>query len=262
MKPADIERIKEILPTDLGSEEIRGTFAAEILQRSVFSAHMASAPYLKKVRELCTQLIAGEINEATVRAGLETCLAQMGHSPLDDGGITNPASIRRLNLIIDTQRQMATNVSKIAQQTSSTVKLFPAWQLTRLETRAVPRTDWMARWRAAGDACGWEGAVKEKMVALKSSPIWQELGNGAGGFTDCLGNPYPPFAFSSGLDWVDVPRETCIRLGLTPDSSDLPDVSLSPGERDIADALERYGEDCFGKDLDILERELKMEDFA
>lgn len=244
MTAADVIRIKELLPTSLGSEEIREQIARDILQRSVFSARMESARYLAKIRDVCAQIAAGEINQADARLRLVTLLEQMGHSPQDGGGITNPASIRRLNLIIDTQRQMAASVAVLSEQTEATVAMWPAWELTRLETRAVPRPDWDRRWAAAGLACNFEGALKDRLIALKNSPIWQHLGNGAGGYRDTLGNPYPPFAFSSGMDWVEVDRDKCIALGLIKEGEDIaaPSLaSLTPGERDIAEAVERYG---------------------
>lgn len=257
MKPEDIERVKDLLPTSLGSDEIRGKIAADILRRSVFSARMENARYLAKIREVCTAMAAGKINAADARAQLLAVLEQIGHSPQDEGGLRNPASIRRLNLILDTQTQMASSVSRLAEQTDATVNLFPAWELTRLETRAVPRADWMQRWTAAGDSVGWEGAVKRPFIALKNSPIWEALGYGVGGFKDTLGNPYPPFAYSSGLDWLDVDRETCEKLGLIksgeavsrPLQNDVP--SLSPGEADIADAIKRFGFPSIADDLDI-----------
>ena len=244
MTAADVIRIKELLPTSLGSEEIREQIAREILQRSIFSARMESARYLAKVRDVCSQIAAGEINQADARLKLVTLLEQMGHSPQDGGGITNPASTRRLNLIINTQRQMAASVSRLAGQTESTIYLRPAWELKRFETRAVPRPDWDRRWAAAGLACNFEGALKDRFIALKTSPIWQHLGNGAGGYKDTLGNPYPPFAFSSGMDWVEVDRDECIALGLIEEDDEIsaPSLaSLTPGERDIAEAVERYG---------------------
>lgn len=258
MKPEDVERIKDLLPTTLGSGEIRGKIAADILRRAVLSARMADAPYLAKIREVATAMSAGKINQADARAQLLAILEQMGHSPLDDGGLKNPASIRRLNLILDTQTQMASSVARLSEQTEATLDLFPAWQLARLETRDMPRADWMQRWNAAGEACDWEGALRRPMIALKSSPIWAELGNGAGGFRDTLGNPYPPFAYSSGLDWVDVSRETCERLGLScPDSQAPSRASLTPGERDIADAIRRYGFPEIGDGLDIKGLDIK-----
>ena len=244
MTAADVIRIKELLPTSLGSEEIREQIAREILQRSIFSARMESARYLAKVRDVCSQIAAGEINQADARLKLVTLLEQMGHSPQDGGGIANPASIRRLNLVVDTQRQMAASVSRLAGQTESTIYLRPAWELKRFETRAVPRPDWDRRWAAAGLACNFEGALKDRLIALKTSPIWQHLGNGAGGYRDTLGNPYPPFAFSSGMDWIEVDRDKCIALGLIKEGEDIaaPSLaSLSPGKRDITEAVERYG---------------------
>ena len=242
MTAADIQRIKDLLPTSLGSDELRSSIASDILRRSVFSARMESARYLARIREVCAQVSEGSINQATARARLLETLSQMGHSPLDDGGLTNPASIRRLNLIVDTQRQMAASVSRIQTQTPAVLERWPAWELTRLVGKAVPREDWPARWRNAGESIGWEGALKDRFIALKTSPIWQALGDGAGGFRDTLGNPYPPFAYSSGMAWVAVDRETCERLGLSgPEPETVPSASLSPAEKDIADAASRLG---------------------
>ena len=95
-------------------------------------------------------------------------------------------------------------------------------------------------------------ALKDRFIALKSSPIWQALGDGVGGFTDTLGNPYPPFAYSSGMDWQAVDRDTCEKLGLVKSSSpaSMPErPSLSPTERDIKEAIDRYGFDNLMEDL-------------
>ena len=246
MTAEDVIKIKELLPTSLGSDEIREQIAREILQRSIFSARMESARYLAKVREVCAQIAAGEISQATARLALMEVLAEMGHSPLDEGGLMNPASLRRLNLILDTQRQMAASVAMLAEQTDDVVYLYPAWELTRFETRAVPRPDWYDRWAAAGAACGFEGALQGSLIALKNSPIWAHLGNGAGGYRDTLGNPYPPFAFGSGMDWDDVSREECIALGLVKKDEEIMRpgrASLSPEDAEIIAAAEKLGFD-------------------
>ena len=243
MTAADIQRIKDLLPTSLGSDELRSSIASDILRRSVFSARMESAAYLARIRDVCAQISAGEINQASARELLLVELERMGHSPLDGGGLRNPASIRRLNLVVDTQAQMAASVSRLMGQDEATVRARPAWRLERTGGRRAPRQDWPARWAAAGESVGWEGALRgSDMVALKSSPIWQALGDGAGGFRDTLGNPYPPFAYSSGMAWVAVDRETCERLGLSvPEPETVPSASLSPAEKDIADAASRLG---------------------
>lgn len=219
MDPAEIIRIKELLPTTLGSEDIREQIARDILQRSLFSARMASLPYLRRLREVCEQVVAGSINQADARNMLQAALEGLGHSYDDPGGIQNPMSARRLNLIIDTQRQMAASVATLAEQTPAVVDAYPAWELTRLVGKSEPRADWMGRWSAAASAVGWDGVYRSfrRFVALKSSPVWQALGDGAGGFDDALGNPYPPFAYNSGMAWLDVDRDEAIMLGLVKD---------------------------------------------
>ena len=244
MKAEDVIRVKELLPTSLGSDEIREQIAKEILQRSVFSARMESARYLARVRDVCAQIAAGEINQATARERLLEVLAEMGHSPQDGGGLLNPASRRRLTLVIDTQTQMAASVARITSETADTIEDFPAYEFTRLEGRGTPRPDWERRWAAAGLACNFEGALKDRLIALKTSPIWQHLGNGAGGYRDTLGNPYPPFAYGSGMGWLDVDRDECIALGLIKEGESVgkpPSPSLSPDDAELIEAARRVG---------------------
>ena len=117
-----------------------------------------------------------------------------------------------------------------------TVQKWPALEFSRLidvdvprgEKRgpkgtiiAVPDEDWPTRWAAAGAECGdqewapWDGDAQDgRGVALKSSGIWQALGDGAGGYTDTLGNAFPPFAFNSGFRTSDVDRTEAEELGL------------------------------------------------
>ena len=71
-------------------------------------------------------------------------------------------------------------------------------------------------------------AESDRMVALKASPIWDSLGNGAGGYDDTLGNPYPPFAFNSGMWTDDVSRTDAEELGLI-----TPGQKAQPAELDL-----------------------------
>lgn len=242
-----IIRAKELLPTSLGSDELRSSVESSILRRSMLSARMTYLPYLSRLRDVCAEVAAGRMDQATARARLLDMLGAMGHSPTDDGGLQNPASIRRLNLIIDTQRQMATSAANVAAQTDATVATTPAWELMRFVGKAIPRQDWPRRWAAAGNSVGWKGALRgDRMIALKASPIWQALGDGAGGFRDTLGNPFPPFAFGSGLAWMEIDREECIELGLISPGEKVPvppRPDLAPSEEEVAEAETRYGID-------------------
>lgn len=110
---------------------------------------------------------------------------------------------------------------------------YPALELLRVYDRDTPRgfervkgvlqvvpgDDWPARFRAAAQTSGDTDALRileetGRMIALKASPLWQALGEGAGGYEDTLGNPFPPFAFNSGYDQDGVPRAECEQLGL------------------------------------------------
>ena len=115
---------------------------------------------------------------------------------------------------------------------------YPAWEFHRLYERDVPRgykrtgkgvievpeENWPTRLAEAGEQCGddnwleWEGDDQAgRGVALKSSGIWQALGDGAGGYDDTLGNPFYPFAFNSGFGTDGVPYNECVQLGLIED---------------------------------------------
>ena len=250
MTAEQLEMIKAILPTALASEEIRASIAAAILRQSVFSARMENARYLAQVREVCAQVVSGGMNLADARMVLTRTLRNMGHDTANAHGITDPASRRRLDLIIETRTEMAANAARVNSQTAGTCYAFPAWELVRYETRKMPR-DWPSRWKAAGNATGWVGASQDygEMVALKNSPIWEAIGRGAGGYRDTLGNPYPPFAFSSGMDWKGVKRARCIELGLI--TADTPPqvperVSVAPTDDEISEASQRAGMDLAG----------------
>ncbi len=55
--------------------------------------------------------------------------------------------------------------------------------------------------------------VNGRMIARKDDPVWDQLGSSAL-FEDGLDNPYPPFAFNSGMGIREVPREECVALGV------------------------------------------------
>lgn len=84
--------------------------------------------------------------------------------------------------------------------------------LERIRTVKNPRKDWDLRWYSAARAVNNEGVVivKDKngrptniKAARKDSPIWIALANGAGGFKDSIGSGKPPFAYGSGIGWIE-----------------------------------------------------------
>lgn len=131
----------------------------------------------------------------------------------------------KLRVLHDTHFRMAVNEAYVADGTSNSnvVFQFPAWELVRVGGSILPlgkttskggvvddqENDWPSRWVAAGGEL-FEG----RMVALKDSPVWQALGDGAGGYEDTLGNPFPPFAFGSGYGIEQIRRAECLQLGV------------------------------------------------
>lgn len=177
------------------------------------------------------------MNPATARAFLREQLQEHGYIPTpgEEGTIKDLSSDARLNLVVKTNVQLAQGAGQFVQGNASddVVEAFPAWELVRFEDREVPRgeklehgdvvpdpgNDWPSRFRAACEAAGDDDAEQVlegtgRMMALKSSGVWQALGDGAGGYEDTLSNPYPPFAFNSGMWTQEVSREDAIDAGL------------------------------------------------
>lgn len=233
---------KELLPTDMSSAEIRERIPAGLRQRAIFSARTTELSVLQRIKEAVEKIASGQINGADARLEILRALDGVGYNPevSGDSGLRDRSSRARLDLILKTNRQMAAGAAQ-ANESATARTLYPAWRLERYGGRSRPRSDWPERWRAAGEAVGWQGAVRGEMIARKDSPIWQALGDGAGGFRDTLGNPYPPFAFSSGLAWTPVSAEEAQQYGLGAEPAAATPASLSPSEREIAEAAAKYG---------------------
>ena len=215
---SDLTSQKVPTGTSLDTEEIRLFWDERRRNQAVFSAQTTSTTYLQKVKEVLQEYQDGigeaetgatkdVISQGKARARMQMLekLQELGiaeEAPGDTKRLTDLASSVRLDLILQTNAQVAHSLDQI-QATSDPVTriMFPAWEFIRDEHRQEPR-DWTARWNECADAVGWDGVARNttRMVALKDSPIWARLGS----YDDGLGNPFPPFAFGSGMGWEDV----------------------------------------------------------
>ena len=226
---------KGLLPTSLGSAELRQIDSA-IKRQSIFSARTTIESYLADIkrtvesvinpqqvtREGADQTVTEGFNPATARQELRRQLAELGYQPAEEdaGMIKDLSSDARIDLVVKTNTELAQGAGAFIKQNSDPdgVDLYPALELYRLEDKQQPR-NWEQRWRICAQVVGEVDAARVleetgRMVALKSSPIWQALGDGEDGSMDTLGNPYPPFAFNSGMWTEEIDRAEAEQLGL------------------------------------------------
>ena len=86
------------------------------------------------------------------------------------------------------------------------------------------------------------------MAALKSSGIWQVLGD----FPDGLGNPYPPFAFNSGMWTEEVSRDEAIQLGLIGEGEV---AQANPLNLSLLDGSQQFGLYGGGKLTNLIQKQ-------
>jgi hypothetical protein len=258
-------RSRSVFETDMSSAQLRG-LSKQLRDRSIFSARTTNAEYLAEVARNVDDILAGNIGMTEGRIRLMRKLKELGYDPMvgfpqdmanippaERHSLQDLSSERRIDLLLETNVRMAQGYAQVLSGNGDYARHhYPAWELTRLYVREIPRgsaesksTGWEQRWEDAGNEVGWVGASRSSQpstitnqpafIALKDSPIWQALGDGAGGYTDTLNNAFPPFAFRSGYAWRAVDRAKCIELGLI-SGNEVPAPStatLTPGQQDV-----------------------------
>lgn len=205
--------VRQLLPTELRTD-LLSTIPAELRERAMFSAGVTNAEQLQGFSNKVDELLAGTTDRATARRDLKTMLGSLGAS-VDETDLTDLRSDARLNLILDTNLQQAQGYGHWAQgQDEAVLDQWPAQELIRVQETRVQR-DWPARWAEAGGIF-----FGDRMIALKNDPIWQSISR--------FGLPYAPFDFNSGMDVVDVDRDTAIEAGLIDR-----DTQIAPQSRDF-----------------------------
>jgi hypothetical protein len=222
-----------LLPNSLSTAELR-ELGAGVLSRSVFTARGTNTVFLGDLKKLIDDLAAGTLSEGQVRTALAEILKALDYDaeaggfpgeevpPAIEGSIQDLASFRRRDLIVRTQRDLMQGAGmKMRGANPDRLSTFPAWELVRQITVAVPR-DWPARWQIAGGTLTEDG----RMIALKGDPIWGEIGS-AENFGDALNVDHPPFAFNSGMGWKEISASEARALGITGPDGESPEVFLA-----------------------------------
>lgn len=245
---------RKVVPTNLDSSQLR-LLDGKVKRAAFFSATNNLSDVLDGIQQAVGSIInpgketregkqvTTGLDPATARLQIKQLLKDNGYSAAPDivGTIQDLASDARINLVVKTNVELAQGAGRFIQENTDAdvVDLWPGLELVRYEARAKPR-DWEERWRAAAADSGDDDALRMlddngRMVARKDSPIWDSLGD-SDLFPDALNNPFPPFAFNSGMWTEEVSRDECVELGLI-DEGD----KVGPRELDIA-SLFNFGE--------------------
>ena len=180
-------------------------------RRAFLSAAIEDARALSESRKAVANLLQttskdGKIyRRDTAISELQRLMRERGLDTGKPDDLRNPASEKRLALIIDTNRAQAQGYARFKRSsTGGALLAFPAQELVRIERRYEPR-DWHSRWQLEG---GQLYGDTRRMIALKTDPIWTAINR--------FGNPYPPFDFGSGMGVRNVSRRDAIELGVIP----------------------------------------------
>ena len=211
-----------LLPTTLDSAGLK-EMGADVLARSVFSAHAANAQYVGALKDIIDQLTAGNIGEGQARTAIWEALQAQNYTP--SGGFpTTPvgqvppameqtlqdlSSYRRMDLVVRTQKDLMTGVGEqVRGMMGAYLAAYPGYELVRMGHVKVAR-DWPERWMIAGGkepGSGFSPMAYQSigrptgMIALKGDPVWGELGS-SGNFDDGLDVDYPPWCYNSQMWW-------------------------------------------------------------
>ncbi len=197
--------------------------SAALRDRAFFSSRVESVRFLETCRTRIAKMLANKTNADGAITSRAQVVSDIMRAARESGiaqgteRLTDPGSLSRANVIIDTNAGMAAGYASAIQSNSYGARLaFPAQELVRIEERQVHRP-WEKIWRSHGGKIYPGG----RMIALKEDPIWSEISR--------FGTPYPPFDFNSGMGVDDVSYDEAVELGVIP-SEDYQPPKESPLE--------------------------------
>lgn len=225
---AAIDRLKgrEIVPTSSKSA-IWEKQPPAIKERILFMSRVNNMKALGELKGRLLKAMEPDTGEPFMDRGrfaLEMQQVMRKHG-LDTGkgGLSNPASARRLRLVYDHQMQSAYEYAKWEKgQSPSLLAEYPAQEFLRVSNRKQPRPSqlWRDRWRIAGGRL-----INGRMVALKNDPVWTRISR--------FGTPYPPYDFGSGMGIESIDRDEAESLGLLK-----PGEPVEPDGREFMDDMQ------------------------
>ena len=219
MTPAEQILGRALAASSLNSSQWSAVQAG-LRDRAFFSAKVDNLRQLSAMRDACAKVASGKLDESQARLAIREVLDKTGYTPPQgkDGGIQDLRSQRRLDLIIQTNVAQARGYVRYLEGTSEgALAAFPCQEFLRVERRKAERTTWRTRWERAGGRF----YAGDRMIALKTDPVWTNL--------SAFHHPWPPFDFNSGMGLRDVGRREAIRYGVI--SADDPPPKVDPEKR-------------------------------
>lgn len=189
-------------------------------ERAFYMAGVFQAEILEEFRKEAGKIVQGETSIPQAEKRLSAFLDAFGYKPApgQESTIKDLKSWRRMRVALRTNVELLQGWGQKERGLSrGAVMAFPAWELIRYMPRTAPRNwdgnhpgkrDPQARWILAGGTF-----YGRRMIAMKDSPVWEELGN----FSDGLHVDYPPFAWGSGMGWKAVGFREAKVLGVIPE---------------------------------------------
>lgn len=204
--------LKELVPVSLSSKE----WSLEEAEKKTLAFFMAgvSDPRVLTINKLGVEGVAGgSMSREEARKFIRTHLRELGIEGNIQGGMTDIFSVRRQNIVIETNLRMAQGWADLKQISKN--PLFPALRLYRRWDRKEKR-DWISRWAdAGGGTLPGTASNHKEMVALVGHPIWRRI--------NVFGNDFAPFDWNSGMDLRAVDYEEAEKLGVI-SPKDEPDI--------------------------------------
>jgi hypothetical protein len=232
--------VREIVPSAQGTAEWSGVEVA-IRERAFLSARVESARVLQTMKDYLDDFMAGARMEngglkaqgrAEFLADMRQLVIAEGLGRIDpatgkidpvirEGDLTDIRSMRRLQLIFDTQVEAAQEFGFWKQgQNPDILYVFPAQQFIRVRPVMIPRDYHQAA----------EGSIRRK----DDLEFWLSMNRD-------FNVPWGPWGFGSGMGVEDVDREEAIAAGVM-----LPEETVRPIHKDFNERLSASVRDLDG----------------
>lgn len=192
---------KALVGSNLDSRQWNSVQAG-LRDRAFFSSQVASMRVLHAAREMVAERAGGDLSASDFRLEMRKVLGADGYDAGENRGtIKDLMTKARLDVIQKTNVEQARGYIHHLEATApGAFAAFPAQELVRVRQRKQPR-DWAKRWKDNGGKL-YEG----RMIAIVDDPIWTAISD--------FGNPFPPYAFGSGMGVRAVKKSEAVRLGV------------------------------------------------